>query len=120
MPIVVSFSVIGRSHLGNPGLDSLTSSISADGRYVAFHSDASNLVPGDTNGLVDIFVHDRDTGTTERVSVSSGGTQGNAESENPSISADGRYVAFDSNSNNLHPADPDFDADTYVTTARQA
>ena len=54
-----------------------TPTISADGRYVAFHSDASNLVPGDTNGMTDVFVYDRQTDIIERVSVASDGTQGN-------------------------------------------
>ena len=59
---------------GNGPQGSFSPDISADGRYVAFsHSDSSNLVPGDTNGLVDVFVHDRQTGTTERVSVDSRG-----------------------------------------------
>ena len=69
-------------------------SISADGRYVAFMSDASNLVPGDTNGNADIFVYDRQTDSIERVSVASDGTEGNSKSISPSLSADGRYVAF--------------------------
>jgi tricorn protease-like protein len=80
-------------------------SLSADGRYVAFQSAASNLVPGDTNNYTDIFVHDRQTGDTARVSVSSSGAQGNSESEWPSISADGRYVAFDSPASNLVTGD---------------
>ncbi len=76
-------------------------SISADGRYVAFDSFASNLVSGDTNGTEDIFVHDTQTGTTIRASVDSSGIQGNNMSSNPSISADGRYVTFDSDASNL-------------------
>ncbi len=84
---------------------SWTSAISADGRYVAFRSDASNLVPGDTNGGDDIFVHDRQTGITERVSVSSVGEQGNDLSWSPAISANGRYVAFASYASNLVPGD---------------
>jgi Tol biopolymer transport system component len=68
--------------------------LSAGGRVVAFTSLASNLVPGDTNDAPDVFVRDRQTGTTRRVSVSSGGAQGNAYSYTPSISADGRFVAF--------------------------
>lgn len=76
-------------------------SISADGRYIAFASSASNLVSDDTNGLSDIFVRDRQTGTTERVSISSDGRQATGSSYanktlNPSISADGRYVVFES------------------------
>jgi len=76
-------------------------SISADGRYVAFTSDATNLVPGDTNGVADIFVRDTCasvpsgcTPTTSRVSVASDGSQGNLASASPSISANGRFVAF--------------------------
>ncbi|MDP9237921.1 MAG: hypothetical protein M3P30_11100 [Chloroflexota bacterium] len=81
-------------------------SISADGRYVAFFSQASNLVPGDTNDNPDVFVHDRITGVTERMSVDSAGNQGNSYSyQGPSISADGRYVAFDSFASNLVAGD---------------
>jgi WD40-like Beta Propeller Repeat len=78
-------------------------SISADGRYVGFRSDADNLVPGDTNSARDIFVHDRQTDVTERVSVSSLGVEGSSWSESPSISADGRHVAFSSGASNLVP-----------------
>ncbi len=81
--------------------DSFAPSISADGRYVAFHSFASNLVSGDTNNTYDIFVRDRQTGQTSRVSIDSSGVEGNSNSYNPSISADGRYVAFASESTNL-------------------
>ncbi len=79
--------------------------ISADGRFVAFQSDSSNLVAGDTNVWTDIFVHDRDTGITERVSVASDGTQANSPSFDPAISADGRFVAFQSDSSNLVAGD---------------
>jgi len=89
-------------------------SISAGGRYVAFLSFATNLVPGDTNGCGDIFLHDRQTAQTERVSVSSGGEQGNSTSEYPSISADGRYVAFDSYASNLVPGDTNGYEDVFV------
>ena len=89
-------------------------SISADGRYVAFWSDASNLVTGDTNGLKDVFVHDRSTGTTTRVSVDSGGNQGNNYSCAPSISSDGRYVAFYSIASNLVTGDTNGDVDVFV------
>ncbi len=72
-------------------------SVSADGRYVAFESQATNLVPGDTNQLSDIFVKDRQTGAITRVSVRSDGNQAaDGASVHPSISADGRYVAFES------------------------
>lgn len=76
-------------------------SLSDDGRYVAFISEASDLVPGDTNGERDVFVHDRESDTTTRVSVSSEGQQGNEWSFEPSISDDGRYIAFTSDSTNF-------------------
>ena len=75
--------------------------ISANGRFVAFVSHASNLVNGDTNNTGDVFVHDRQTGATGRVSVASNGAQSNHISWAPDISADGRYVVFSSNANNL-------------------
>jgi uncharacterized repeat protein (TIGR01451 family) len=89
-------------------------SISADGRHVAFTSFASNLVPGDTNGGYDVFVHDRETGETTRVSVASDGTEANYGSHYPSISADGRYVAFDSDASNLVPGDTNWHTDVFV------
>lgn len=81
--------------------------ISADGRYVAFHSSATNLVANDTNGGYDVFVRDRQTGATERVSVDSFGGQGNGPSTVPAISGDGRYVAFVSWAPNLVTGDTD-------------
>ena len=90
-------------------------SISADGHYVAFHSTANNLVSGDTNGNTDVFVHDRQTGQTSRVSVASDGTQGNgASDQKPSISADGRYVAFTSYASNLISGDTNNTWDVFV------
>jgi len=81
---------------------SLGSSVSADGRYVAFESESTNLVAGDTNTTRDVFVRDRTSGETTLVSVALDGvTLGNGFSSNPSISADGRYVAFESLANNL-------------------
>jgi len=85
--------------------DSFDPTISADGRYVAFDSNASNLVSGDTNGVIDVFLRDTQTNTTTRISVDSNGVQGNNYSEFPSISADGRYVAFDSGASNLVSGD---------------
>lgn len=89
-------------------------SISADGRLVAFYSLASNLVPGDTNGRADVFVHDRVTRLTTRASVDSTGQQANGESGNPYISADGRFIAFDSSASNLVPGDTNNDIDVFV------
>jgi Tol biopolymer transport system component len=90
-------------------------SISNDGYYVVFASDASNLVNGDTNGLDDIFVHDQKLGTTERVSVASDGTQANgASTSDPSISNDGQYVAFKSSATNLVSGDTNGEPDIFV------
>ena len=88
--------------------------ITADGRYVAFGSAASNLVPGDTNGYWDVFVHDRQTGVTTRVSVDSAGLQGNGVSSHPSIGADGRFVAFESSASDLVPGDTNNKLDVFV------
>jgi Tol biopolymer transport system component len=77
--------------------------LSADGRYVAFDSTASNLVAGD-GGFADIFVRDRVAGTTERISQTAGGTGGNADSIRPHISGDGRWVVFATSATNLVPS----------------
>ncbi|MGH2537870.1 MAG: carboxypeptidase regulatory-like domain-containing protein, partial [Candidatus Promineifilaceae bacterium] len=105
-------SIASDGALGNG--DSWWSSISADGRYVAFHSLASNLVGGDTNGAWDVFVHNRDTVQTSRVSVASDGAQGNGYSYSPAISADGRYVAFVSLASNLVGGDTNDQPDVFV------
>lgn len=104
--------------------DSSAPSISADGRYVAFTSSASNLVEGDLNAKQDIFIHDRQTGATTLVSVKSDGTKGNGDCESPSISADGRYVVFESSATNLVDGDTNSANDVFIhdrqtsTTAR--
>ena len=103
---------------------SYSPSISGDGRYVAFGSAASNLVSGDTNSTGDVFLYDTVATTTRRVSVGTSGTQGNNESRSPSISADGRYVAFQSYASNLVSGDtndtPDiFVYDTVANTTRR-
>jgi Tol biopolymer transport system component len=101
--------------LGNQGLDiSGAPSISADGRYVAFESDATNLVAGDTNGFSDIFVHDLQLGTTTLVSVDSTGAEGDNNSNFSSISDDGRYVAFQSDATNLVADDNNGSTDVFV------
>lgn len=106
----VSVSSLGAEGDGLSG----DTAISADGRYVAFQSSASNLVPGDTNGLRDAFIHDRQTGETERVSVSSLGIEGNDWSYEVAISADGRFVAFTSSADNLVSGDTNGHRDAFV------
>jgi len=88
--------------------------ISADGRYVAFTSAATNLVPGDTNGTWDVYVRDRQNGTTEVVDVTTGGRPGNAGAFQQSISPDGRYVAFFSPSTNLVAGDTNAAPDVFL------
>lgn len=88
--------------------------ISADGRYVAFESAASNLVGRDTNGKRDVFVRDRSGNTTTRVSVSTAGDQGNDGSYLPSISPDGRYLAFESDATNLVSGDTNAVRDVFL------
>jgi hypothetical protein len=94
--------------------DSWLPSISPDGRFVAFSSIATNLVPGDTNGQLDVFVRDLQTNTTERVSLSSSGAEANADSWYPSISSDGRFVAFYTSATNLVPGDTNGSEDVLV------
>jgi Tol biopolymer transport system component len=89
--------------------------ISANGRYVAFSSSADNLVAGDTNGTFDVFLRDLQTGATTMVSISSGGAPANYGAYGPSISADGRYVAFVSASDSLVAGDTNvFNFDVFV------
>jgi len=99
---------------GQSDSNSYWPSISADGRYIAFYSDATDLVSGDTNATDDVFVHDTQTGITTRVSMASNGTQGNDHSWAPSISADGRYIAFSSLATNLVPGDTNGKADAFI------
>src|SRR5665811_1563461 len=113
---VDEFGAAGNGPSGEP-------SVSADGRFVAFASSATNLVPGDTNNRNDVFVHDRATGSIERVSVPEtsaaevgpGETeQGDGESFEASISADGRFVAFTSAATNLILDDTNGRNDVFV------
>jgi Tol biopolymer transport system component len=94
--------------------DSSYGLITPDGRYVAFTSQATNLVPGDTNGSYDVFVRDRTTGITERVSVGAGGVEANGDSYLGGITPDGRYVAFGSAASNLVPGDTNGQYDGFV------
>jgi len=102
----------GATQQGNGG--SSSPSVSADGRFVAFMSAATNLVAGDTNGDLDIFVYDRTLSICERMSLDSNGVQGNEDSQAPSISADGRFVAFTSNATNLVPSDTNDETDVFI------
>ena len=88
---------------------SLNPELSADGRFVAFASTASNLHPEDPDRLADVFVRDLQTHTNTLVSRAAGaaGVKGNGTSRLPLISADGRFVAFQSTASNLHPDDAD-------------
>jgi Tol biopolymer transport system component len=93
---------------------SINPAISSDGRWVAFQSDASNLVTGDTNRVRDVFLHDRSTGATIRVSVDSAGAQGNGASSAAVVSADGRYVLFASDATNLVLRDTNLRTDVFL------
>jgi hypothetical protein len=94
--------------------DSYADSISANGRFIAFTSRASNLVPNDTNSVADIFLHDQQTGMTTRISTASDGTQANDHSTESSISGDGRYIVFSSRATNLVPDDTNMLSDVFL------
>ena len=94
---------------GEPNNEAINASISGDGRFVVFDSEADNLVPNDTNGAGDIFVRDMQLGTTTGVTVS-----GNAGGFEGSISLDGRFVVFNSRSTNFVPDDTNGVADVFV------
>lgn len=90
------------------------SGISRDGRYAVFWSRSADLVPGDTNGVDDVFVRDLVAGTTVRVSTASDGRQGTGGSSHPRISANGRFVVFWSDASDLVPDDTNSVADAFV------
>ena len=119
-PGKVSMVSVGATGGGGDGYSGLggSSGVSAHGRYVLFSSAATDLVAGDTNGQVDVFVRDTVAGRTTLVSVGAGGVQGNGESRPGSISADGRYVAFDSLASNLFPGDTNNYPDVFVRDLR--
>lgn len=106
----VSVTVTGGEASGASGRCSLSST----GAVVAFESTAFDLVAGDTNNLKDVFVRDRTAGTTELVSVGLAGAAANGVSKEPSVSADGRYVAFESEASNLVDGDGNLYADIFV------
>ncbi len=112
---VIRVSVSSAGDEGNAG--SFGATISRDGSIIAFNSQASNLVAGDTNGKPDVFVRNLYTGRTSRISVSSNEHQGNGDSGGisvPVVSADGRIVAYSSNASNLVPGDTNHSIDVFV------
>ena len=121
--IRVSVTSRGAQARCSQGCESTEPALSANGRFVAFQSSATNLVRGDTNRLGDVFVRDLRTGRTERVSVSSSGRQAGGDRTNtgsnaPAISADGRFVAFHSLASNLVAGDTNRTADAFVRDRR--
>ncbi len=112
------FGLTNRVSINSNGLevdqDSWYSAISADGRYTAFVSASDDLIVNDNNGVKDIFVYDQNTGTIERVSVGTGNAESNGDSYSPAISADGRYVAFESQATNLVSGDNNNVRDIFV------
>jgi Tol biopolymer transport system component len=96
------------------GIEQVPSGVSADGRFVAFYSFATNLVTGDTNGHPDIFLRDRQAGTTVLVSHGYDGSPADALSTYPSISADGNYVAYVSSATNIVPNDTNGANDIFI------
>jgi len=99
---------------GNDGAQLFGSSISSNGRWVAFHSRATNLVPNDTNAKFDVFLRDDRTGALTLVSADAGGAAGDGASDDASISASGRFVAYNSFATNLVPGDVNARADIFV------
>ena len=107
---------VGRRDPDDPGTygDSGDADISINGRFVTFYSTALNLVAADGNAAPDIFVHDRLTRTTKRASVARDGGEAAGWSVTPEISADGRFVTFVSDAENLVPEDANLSADIFV------
>ena len=110
----VSLSSAGAQATGGSGQPA----ISADGQSVAFQSNATNLVPNDTNGVQDIFVKSLAFGTTRRVSLSTAGQEANGYSEDPSMSRDGLVVSFTSTATNFDPSDTTDGTDIYINDSR--
>ncbi len=109
-----STTLLSRTGAGVGDAASGNAAISADGRVVAFDSAATNLATGDTNGTSDIFLRNLATGSLQRVSTDAAGTQANGGSINASLSADGRYVCFESSATNLVAGDTNGNTDVFV------
>src|SRR3954453_15619682 len=102
---------------GQSSASNTVRAITRDGRYVAFLSFATNLVPSDTNGVYDAFVRDRVAGTTERISLSWDNNQSNNSTYGqPALSGDGHFVAFESLATSLVPNDTNGQEDIFVRT----
>jgi Tol biopolymer transport system component len=113
--VLLSLELVSKATNGEPGNEpSYAPSISRNGRWVAFAANASNLVPNDSNEKIDVFLHDRQTGATTRVSLSAGGNEGNDDSIDAAIAADGRWIAFSSKAENLVPGDDNGKSDVFV------
>jgi Tol biopolymer transport system component len=110
--IITHISINAEGENGNSHSQAPT--LSANGRYIAFHSDANNLVPNDNNGFTDIFVYDRTLEHKTRISINSEGTEGNFVSYFPALSANGRYVAFQSDASNFMPEDDNQTTDIFI------
>ena len=100
--------------ISNGGSEMSPRSMSADGRFVVFHSNSSNLVVADGNSWTDVFLRDRQTGELRRVSVASDGSEGNHYSAFASISSNGRHIAFNSCATNFDPADTNNSCDLFI------
>ena len=117
---LAEYNPIERLSLSNTSVEtnniSLNPHISGEntGRYVVFSSDADNLISGDTNEFRDIFLYDRTNEQINKVSNGTGKTQANANSDNPSISKDGRYIAYESDADNLVANDTNLMKDIFV------
>jgi TolB protein len=92
---------------GRPDVSAYNEALSANGRYATFCTAATDILPGDSNGVSDVFLRDRQTGVTERISVTSTGAEANGDSYASVISDDGRFVVFGSQATNLAPANTD-------------
>jgi len=95
-------------------------SLNGDGRFVAFSSESTDLVPGDTNGAVDIFIHDNLSGATTRLSVKANGVEADGDNIRPVLSADAHFVAFDSQADNLVSGDGNGFSDVFLRDATVA
>lgn len=118
--VMCSIAHCGTISLISTGLDGKAAGtgswgkLSSNGRFFVFDSSAANLTSDDTNGVQDIFVRDIVTGKTTRISVSSTGVQANIMSQTPAISADGRYVVFETGATNLLPGDTNAHSEIYM------